>query len=246
MIPKMKTKVDMIFADPPYLLSSGGFTCKAGKRVSVNKGDWDVPKGFKEDVGFHREWIKACRDVMKPDGTIWISGTLHSIYVCGYVLQELGFHIVNDICWYKPNAPPNLSCRYFTHSHETVIWAKKHEDAKHTFDYEYTKYEKFPKDKLKNPNKQMRSVWSIPTTPKSEKQFGKHPTQKPLALLERIVLAATENNDLVLDPFTGSSTTGIAANKHGRKFVGMDKEEKYLDLSIRRFEEQKQTKLERF
>ncbi len=237
----------MIFADPPYHLSTeNGFTVHAGKRVPVYKGEWDEPSTSQQQLQFHMDWITVCRDILEPNGTIWISGTHHSIYLCGYALQELGFDIINDICWYKPNAPPNLSCRYFTHSHETLIWARK-KNAKHTFDYEYTKYGNFPKDKLKKRDKQMRSVWSIPTTPRREKQHGKHPTQKPLALLERIVLASTEKNALILDPFTGSSTTGIAAYQQGRRFVGIDRELQFLEISKRRFKGcEKQATLNRF
>jgi site-specific DNA-methyltransferase (adenine-specific) len=127
--------VDMIFADPPYMLSNNGFTCQNGKRVSVNKGKWDGSKGFDEDLNFHDSWIKECRRVLKPEGTIWISGTYHSIYKCGFLLQKHEFHILNDISWFKPNASPNLSCRFFTASHETVLWARKDRKAKHYFDY---------------------------------------------------------------------------------------------------------------
>ncbi len=229
--------VDMIFADPPYMLSNGGITCQAGKVVSVNKGDWDKSKGFDEDLEFHIRWINACRRVLKPNGTIWISGTYHSIYACGYALQKSNFKILNDICWYKPNASPNMTCRYFTASHETLLWAKKEEKAKHTFNYETMKNGSWGNDKIKKPNKQMRSVWEIPTTKASEKTFGKHPTQKPLELLRRIILASTNKNDLILDPFTGSSTTGIMALGLERKFIGIDIEKEYLDLSIKRFEE---------
>lgn len=117
--------IDMIFADPPYLLSNGGITCHSGKVVSVNKGKWDESKGLDEDFEFHQKWINACKRVLKPNGTIWISGTYHSIYACGFALQKSGFNILNDICWFKPNASPNMSCRYFTASHETLLWAKK-------------------------------------------------------------------------------------------------------------------------
>jgi len=230
----------MIFADPPYFLSDGGFSVHAGERVSVDKGDWDKPDPFGHNVEFHKKWISLCKTILKQNGTIWISGTHHSIYTCGYLLQKLNFDIINEIIWYKPNAPPNLSCRYFTHSHETLIWARKHDSSKHTFNYEDMKYNRFLGDKLKNRNKQMRSVWYIPTTPKSEKIEGKHPTQKPLALLNRILLSSTNENDLVLDPFTGSSTTGIAAHKHDRGFIGIDSSQEFLDISIKRFKHQKE------
>jgi site-specific DNA-methyltransferase (adenine-specific) len=241
-----ENSIEMIFADPPYNLSNGGFSVHAGKRVGVNKGNWDKSKGFKDDYGFHFKWIEACRRVLKPQGTIWISGTYHSIYQCGHALQALNYHILNDIVWFKPNASPNISCRYFTASHETIIWARKEKNAKHTFNYEDMKYKKWSEDFFKNENKQMRSVWHIPEgesvwvmgTPKPcEKIFGKHPTQKPLDLLKRIVLASTNKEDLIVDPFTGSSTTGLAANLLGRKFIGIDIEKQYLDLSIQRFQE---------
>jgi len=231
---------DMIFADPPYYLSNGGFTCHAGKRVSVNKGKWDKSKGIKEDFDFHLKWIKACKRVLKPSSTIWISGTYHSIYACGFALQLAGYKILNDIAWYKPNASPNLSCRYFTASHETLIWARKDPEGKHTFNYERMKNGNWHKeDILKKPGKQMRSVWAIGTLKAIEKKFGKHPAQKPIDLLKRVVLASTKENDLILDPFTGSSTTGLVAYLYGRRFIGIDTEKKYLDLSIKRFEDLK-------
>ncbi|MDQ5938825.1 MAG: hypothetical protein QG603_550 [Patescibacteria group bacterium] len=229
--------VDMIFADPPYNLSNGGFTVHAGKMVSVNKGDWDKSKGFKDDYDFHYKWLEACKKVLKPGGTLWVSGTYHSIYQCGHAIQGLGYHILNDIAWFKQNASPNLSCRFFTASHETIIWARKEKKAKHKFNYGLMKNGEWPEDFLKKPNKQMRSVWSINTPRPAEKKFGKHPTQKPIDLLVRIVLASTEKGDLVLDPFAGSSTTGIAAVLNDRKFIGIDLEKKYLDLSIKRFED---------
>jgi site-specific DNA-methyltransferase (adenine-specific) len=235
--------IDMIFADPPYNLSNGGFTVHAGRRVSVNKGDWDKSKGFNDDLDFHVNWIEACRRILKPHGTIWVSGTYHSIYQCGYALQSLGYHILNDISWFKPNASPNLSGRYFTASHETLIWARKDKNAKHEFNYDLMRNGEWHRDDLlKKPGKQMRSVWAINPPKPIEKKFGKHPTQKPEALLKRVVLASTNKGDLVLDPFTGSSTTGIAAYLLGRKFVGIDTEKEYLELSEKRFEELKSNK----
>ena len=232
-----ENSVDMIFVDPPYFLSSGTFTCQNGKMVSVKKGDWDLSNGLKKNFDFHRSWINACKRVLKPSGTIWISGTYHSIYQCGFALQLEGFHVLNDIAWLKPNAAPNLSCRFFTASHETLIWARKDKKAKHTFNYSLMKNGVWSEDFIKKPNTQMRSVWAIGTPKNIEKKFGKHPTQKPEDLLKRIVLASTDKGDIVLDPFTGSSTTGIAAHLYGRKFIGIDTEKKYLDLSIKRFKE---------
>ncbi|KKQ91329.1 MAG: modification methylase protein [Candidatus Woesebacteria bacterium GW2011_GWB1_39_10] len=232
-----ENSVDLVFADPPYNLSNGGFTVHAGRMVSVNKGDWDKSKGFKDDYDFHYKWLEACRRVLKPHGTLWVSGTYHSIYQCGHALQALGYHILNDVAWFKPNASPNLSCRYFTASHETLIWARKEKKAKHTFNYGLMKSGRWPEDNLKKPGLQMRSVWSMGTPKPVEKKFGKHPTQKPEDLLKRIVLASTNKGDVVIDPFTGSSTTGIVAHRYSRKFIGIDMEPKYLDLSIKRFED---------
>jgi len=232
-----ENSVDMIFADPPYFLSNGGFSLHAGKRVSVDKGKWDASNGLKKDFEFHLEWTKACHRVLKPGGTIWVSGTYHSIYQCGFALQVNKFHILNDIVWFKPNGSPNLSCRYFTASHETLIWARKDKNAKHKFNYDLMKNGDWPSDFIKKPGLQMRSVWAIYPPKKEEKIFGKHPTQKPIDLLNRIVMASTDKGDLVIDPFTGSSTTGIAAHILGRQFIGIDLENKYLDLSIKRFNE---------
>jgi len=256
-----ENSVEMIFADPPYFLSSGTFSCQNGRRVSVKKGNWDLSNGHQKNFEFHHEWIKACRRVLKPNGTIWISGTYHSIYQCGFALQLSGYHMLNDIAWFKPNASPNLSCRFFTASHETILWARKEKKAKHTFNYDtMVNWENNYKKTLKccrcgasnqsailhEKGKQMRSVWAIITPQKYEKKFGKHPTQKPMELLKRIILASTNEGDLILDPFTGSSTTGLVANKLGRKFIGIDIEKEYLELSIKRFEDNvpKQKQLE--
>jgi len=241
---------DMIFADPPYFLSGGSFTCQNGKMVSVKKGNWDMGGSHEENFNFHTKWIEACKRVLKPDGTIWISGTYHSIYQCGFALQKNGYHILNEISWFKPNAAPNLSCRFFTASHETLIWARKDKKGKHKFNYRdmcdwgdtHKKYKRCECSKINSiesineKGKQMRSVWAIGTPKREEKIFGKHPTQKPLDLLKRIILASTNEGDRVLDPFTGSSTTGIASIMHGRKFLGIDIDKDYLDLSIKRFE----------
>ncbi len=229
--------VDMIFADPPYFLSSGSFTCHAGKRTNVKKGSWDLSRGTEKNFNFHLEWIKAAKRVLKPNGTIWISGTYHSIYQCGFALEINDFHILNDIAWFKPNASPNLSCRFFTASHETILWARKEKKSKHIFNYDLMKNGFWKEDSLKKPKTQMRSVWSIATPKPYEKKYGKHPTQKPLELLKRIILASTKEGDLILDPFCGSSTTGLAAAMSGRRYIGIDEETKYLELSVKRFED---------
>ena len=229
--------VDMIFADPPYNLSNNGVTCHAGKMVSVNKGKWDKSNGFDKDLEFHEKWLSECRRILKQEGTIWISGTNHSIYQCGFLLQKLNFHILNDISWFKPNAAPNLACTTFAHSHETLLWAKKDKKAKHIFNYEKMKNGIFKEDKMKVPDKQMRTVWSIPTPSPDEKTFGKHPTQKPLALLKRIILSSTNDGSLILDPFNGGGTTGVAAKLIGnRKYIGIDIEKEFIDLTVKRLE----------
>jgi site-specific DNA-methyltransferase (adenine-specific) len=220
---------DMIFADPPYFLSNGGITCKSGRMVSVNKGEWDKSGGVEENHKFNVKWLSLCQKLLKPDGTIWVTGTHHVIYSVGFAMQQLGFKILNDISWEKPNPPPNLSCRYFTHSTETIIWAAKNKNSKHCFNY----------DEMRSMNrgKQMKTVWTIPAPNGDEKTFGKHPTQKPLKLLERIILASTVKNDLIFDPFSGSSTTGIAAVKLNRLFIGCELEDKYLSLSVKRLKD---------
>ena len=227
---------DMIFADPPYFLSNDGITCSGGKMVSVNKGSWDTALSVKEKHEFNKKWIKECYRILNDTGTIWISGTLHNIYSIGMALEEEGFKIINNITWQKTNPPPNLACKTFTHSTETILWAKKDlKKNKYTFNYELMKEI--------NGNKQMKDVWTTSLTKPSEKKQGKHPTQKPLEILERIILASTKENDLVLDPFCGSSTTGVAAAKLNRKYIGIDNEKEYLELSIRRYKELKEDKL---
>ena len=222
--------VDMIFADPPYFLSNDGITCSGGKMVSVNKGEWDRTLSIKEKHKFNKKWIKECYRVLKDNGTIWISGTLHNIYSIGMALEEEGFKIINNITWQKTNPPPNLSCKTFTHSTETILWARKDlKKVKYTFNYNIMK-------ELNN-NKQMKDVWTTSLTKPSEKKCGKHPTQKPLEILDKIILASTKENDLILDPFCGSSTTGISAVRLNRRYIGIDNEKEYIELSKRRYKE---------
>ena len=228
-----KKSIDMIFADPPYFLSNGGVSCHSGKQVSVNKGQWDEGLSPNDKLSFNRKWIRACREVLKDDGTIWISGTYHNIYSIGVALELEGFSIINNITWQKPNPAPNLACRSFTHSTETIIWARKQltpkKKGKHYFNYDLMKE--------MNDNKQMKDVWLLSLPSKKEKINGKHPTQKPLSVLERIILASTKENDVVLDPFNGSGTTGIACLNLNRKYIGIEKEEEYLELTKRRIED---------
>lgn len=225
--------IDMIFADPPYFLSNNGITCQGGKMVSVNKGSWDRLSdngtSIEEKHKFNRKWINLCKKVLKPNGTIWISGTMHNIYSVGMALEQEGFKIINNITWQKTNPPPNLACRCFTHSTETILWAQKNDKkSHHFFNYELMK-------KL-NAGKQMKDVWTGSLTKPSEKKCGKHPTQKPEYLLERIIQASTIPGDIVLDPFCGSGTTGVEAVRFGRKFIGIDICEEYLQITKKRLE----------
>lgn len=216
-------KFDMIFADPPYHLSNGGISVQSGKMVSVNKGDWDKSQGADVDYAFDKKWLSACRDKLKDDGTIWVSGTYHNIFSIARCLTELGFKILNCITWVKTNPPPNLSCRYFTHSAEYILWARKEAKTPNYYNYELMKEI--------NGGTQMRDVWNLPAIAKWEKSCGKHPTQKPLCVLSRIILASTKSGAWILDPFTGSSTTGIAANLLDRRFLGIDQESEFLHIS---------------
>jgi len=216
----------MVFADPPYFLSNNGLTIYNGKITSVNKGNWDKSHGFNYINEFNRKWLSLVRDKMKDDATIWISGTMHNIFSVGQILTELGFKILNIITWEKTNPPPNFSCRYFTYSTEQIIWARKSEKVPHYFNYQLMKQ--------LNGDKQMKDVWKLPAIAPWEKSCGKHPTQKPLSVLTRLILASTKPNAWILDPFTGSSTTGIAANLANRRFLGIDKEEEFLTISKNR------------
>lgn len=222
-------KFDMIFADPPYHLSNDGISVQSGRMVSVNKGIWDKSHGIDTDYNFDKEWLSACRNKLKDGGTIWVSGTYHNIFSIARCLTELNFKILNCITWVKTNPPPNLSCRYFTHSAEYILWARKEAKTPHYYNYELMKEI--------NGGTQMRDVWNLPAIAKWEKSCGKHPTQKPLCVLSRIILASTVKGAWILDPFTGSSTTGIAANLLGRRFLGIDQEESFLHISKARKEE---------
>jgi site-specific DNA-methyltransferase (adenine-specific) len=277
-------RFDAIFADPPYFLSNGGITCHAGRMVKVDKGDWDKSRGPELNHEFNVEWLRRCQRVLKPNGTIWVSGTHHVIFSIGYALQSLGYKILNDIAWEKPNPPPNLSCRYFTHSTETLLWAARDDKSKHTFNYQ---------EMRKVTGKQMKTVWrrgefevgqgppgtpsdfkkvgqGAPRTPEildeeaarsenvalpesiwtinaptsAEKLNGKHPTQKPLALLERCLLASTNPGDLVLDPFLGGGTTAVACVRLKRGCVGIELDEAHAKLAVKRIEDQIGTKHE--
>ncbi len=226
LLSQFEHKFDMVFADPPYFLSNNGMSIQNGKIVSVNKGKWDKSEGFQFINEFNRQWLTLVRDKMKENATIWISGTMHNIFSIGQLLTELGFKVLNVITWEKNNPPPNFSRRYFTHSTEQIIWARKDQKTPHYFNYELMKQ--------LNGGKQMKDVWKLPAIARWEKSCGKHPTQKPLSVLTRLILASTRPNAWILDPFTGSSTSGIAANLINRRFLGIDKELDFLEISKNR------------
>lgn len=221
--------VDLIFADPPYFLSNNGLSIQNGQIVSVNKGEWDKGTDIDEIDDFNFKWLKLAKDLLSNNGSIMISGTYHNIFSIGRALQKLDYKILNIITWQKTNPPPNFSCRYLTHSTEQIIWARKSKNHKHIFNYEVMK-------KL-NENKQMKDVWSFPAIAPWEKSCGKHPTQKPLALLVRLILMATNENSIVCDPFSGSGTTGIASNLLGRDFIGIEKEDEFIKIALERKKE---------
>lgn len=223
--------VDMVFSDPPYFLSNGGSTCSAGKMVPVHKGEWDRSNGVDADHAFHSAWLAAVRRVLKPSGTLWVSGTHHNLFSVGYAMQLQGWHVLNLVSVFKPNAAPNLACAMFTHSVEQVIWAAptRYEPSLYTFndDEMRARY---------GDGKQVRDMWTIPVTPARERLHGDHPCQKPLELLRRCVAASTTPGQLVLDPFCGSGTTGLAALEAGCRFIGVDVDPMYLDLTQRRID----------
>ena len=221
--------VDCIWTDPPYFLSNDGTTCVSGRRQSVNKGQWDKSQGVTDDHAFNRAWLQECWRALAPAGTIWVSGTLHIYLSVGMALRELGFRILNDIVWEKPNPPPNLGCRCFTHATEMLLWATKAPKGSrhhHVFNYAAMKQA--------NGDRQMKNVWQFKAAGAAEKQHGRHPTQKPLALIERCLLASTQVGDQVLDPFAGSGSAGVAALRLGRRFSGCEIEPKYAEIATRR------------
>ena len=219
---------DCVWADPPYFLSNGGITCHAGRMVRVDKGGWDQSRGPELNHEFNREWLARCQRLLKPDGTLWVSGTHHVIFSVGFALQQLGFRLLNAVTWEKPNPPPNLACRCFTHSTETVLWAARGVKSRYRFNY--------PEMRRLNGGKQMKDVWRLTAPGAAEKVHGKHPTQKPLALVERCLLASTNPGDFVLDPFSGGGTTAVACLRLDRRFLGCELDAGFVGLTVRRAE----------
>lgn len=221
--------VDVIFADVPYGLSGGGSTCKGGRRVKVGKGEWDAPRETNERFLWQCEWLSLARRALKDTGSIWVCGSMHGIYPCGTAVQSLGFRVLNQIVWEKTNPPPNLGCRMFTHSHEVLVWASKSPTAKHYFDY--------PAMRFANGGKQMKDVWRIGRPAVGELTCGKHPTQKPVELVERCLVASLPHGGLVVDPFAGSGTTAVVvAQSTGTDWRchAIDKDQEWCDLAQRR------------
>lgn len=221
--------IDCVWTDPPYLLSNDGVTCVAGRMVPVNKGEWDRSRGLELDHAFNRAWLSRCHRVLKPAGTIWVTGTLHVYLSVGMAMLQEGFRILNDIIWEKPNPPPNLARRCFTHSTETVLWATKapkNSKVKYTFNYDAMRHEAG--------GKQMKTVWRFATPASDEKLYGKHPTQKPIALIRRCLRASTNPGDTVIDPFAGSGSTGVVSLEDSLRFLGCEKDPGYAALAARR------------
>ncbi|CAM2868482.1 DNA-methyltransferase [Helicobacter felis] len=225
-LPHLQGQVDLIFADPPYFLSNGGLSIQSGQIVSVDKGAWDKSQGLEHMHAFNMEWLGLAKDALKPTGSLFISATYHNLFSLGLALQSLGFKLINLITWHKSNPPPNFSCRTLVHASEQILWARKSPKHAHIFNYEHMK--------ALNENKQMRDVWTLPAIAPWEKKLGKHPTQKPLSLLTRLIVMASQQESLICDPFSGSGSTGIAANLLGRSFVGIEREQEFIELATKR------------
>lgn len=227
--------IDMVFADPPYNLQLGGDLHRPNNtKVDAVDDDWDQFESLKAYDKFTKDWLKEAHRLLKPDGTIWVIGSYHNIFRLGYILQDLGFWILNDVIWRKSNPMPNFRGRRFTNAHETLIWAAKSKDSKYRFNYEAMK--------ALNEDLQMRSDWYLPLCTggerlKDENGDKAHPTQKPEALLYRVLLSSTQKGDKVLDPFFGTGTTGAVAKKLGRSYIGIERDKTYAAHAKKRISE---------
>lgn len=229
--------VDLVIADPPYFLSNGGSTFVHGSVKNVDKGSWDRSRGVKKDFEFHLGWIRAVKKIMKPDASIWVSGTFHSIFQCGFALQASGFKILNEVIWMKEKITPNFSKKFFTASHESFIWSVLSESEKFIYNYDDMKKYFDDIDFLKLADRQMHTVWRMSGVSEQEKKYGVHPTQKPVKLYERIILATSKEGDMVLDPFCGSGSSGVASLMLKRKYTGIDLSPDYLEIAKRRIKD---------
>jgi len=233
--------VDLVFADPPYNISKKkGLGWAYSNHITMQE-QWDM---FSKDdfFKFNKEWLGECFRILKHGGSLWVSGSFHNIYQIGFIIQDIfpDIKINNSIVWFKPNAQPNISCRFFTESTEHLIWATKNGDSKRwKFNYQLTK-DKI-EDQINPRGKQTRNVWSIPLTPKKEKWAGPHPTQKPFELLRRIILSSTDEGDVILDPFAGSGTTNAVAKYYGRNSIGIEINKKYIDIIKKRLKKEQKT-----
>ena len=221
--------VDVVFADPPYFLSSGRRMDIAGRKVNFEKGAWDRCRTTEDIDSFNESWINAVATKMKEDATIWISGTFHNIFSVERILVNHHFKIINIISWQKSNPHDIVDGQHLTFSTEFLVWARKSYHGRHFYNHDLMV--------AQNGGKPLTDVWKLPTPSTWERKHGSHPTQKPLRLLYRIILASTRKGETILDPFAGSCTTGIAANLLGRKFIGIDQSQEFLDYGIRRKQE---------
>jgi len=221
--------IDMIFADPPYFMQTDGELIRNdGTKFIGVKDEWDKFDNYLEYDKFCSDWLKECRRILKKDGTIWVIGSFQNIYRIGYIMQNMGFWILNDIVWSKTNAVPNFGGTRFQNSNETLLWCSKSKKSKYTFNYKTMKY--------MNNNRQDKSIWDIPICIGKERIKGEdgkkaHSTQKPEKLLEKIIISSSKPNDIILDPFFGTGTTGAIAKRYGRRFIGIERETQYLKIS---------------
>ncbi|HRS42769.1 MAG TPA: DNA methyltransferase [Candidatus Diapherotrites archaeon] len=231
--------IDLIFADPPYFMQTEGELIRVeGTKFNGVEDKWDKFKSYKEYDVFCQDWLSECKRILKDNGTIWVIGSFQNIYRIGYIMQNLGFWILNDIVWSKPNPVPNFRGVRFTNAHETMLWCSKSKKSKYTFNYKTMKY--------LNNNKQEKSVWEIGICIGNERIKGKdgkkaHSTQKPEKLLRKVILSSSNVNDIVLDPFMGTGTTGAVAKELNRNYIGIDNNPEYVRIATNRIDKVKES-----